>query len=333
MLQHSGAIALMLPLLLAAFLGLDATLGDQGEHEPGGALAHRLLPRLYIPLQLGVLAWGAVVASGSMRAAPFLALAAACGVVSGIFGMLAAHDAVHSRHRLDRALGLAMLAPLWYMHFRISHLQGHHRHAATRRDPATARRGESVYRFFARSIAGQWREAWTMESARIKRRRLPRTAHRVLQYVAIESALALFVAAVLGWRGLLFQGVVAMIAVLILELFNYVAHYGLLRQELPTGGVEHLGPRHSWNTARRFNNWALFNGGYHSDHHSAPARAYQHLRPVPATPQLPFGYAGSLMLALAPPLWRRVMERGLNAAPSPATSPAPALPASGDRAA
>src|SRR5262249_61771552 len=112
-------------------------------------------------------------------------------------------------------------------------------------------------------------------------------AHRLAHYVAIESALALVVAAVLGWRGLLFQGLVATIAVLILELFNYVAHYGLLRQELPAGGVESLRPQHSWNTPRRFSNWALFNGGHHSDHHPAPMRTHQHLRPPPATPPPP----------------------------------------------
>ena len=27
-----------------------------------------------------------------------------------------------------------------------------------------------------------------------------------------------------------------------------------------------------------------------------------------AAPELPFGYAGSILLALAPPLWRRVMD-------------------------
>jgi alkane 1-monooxygenase len=336
MLQQCGALSLLLPLLLTVFLGLDALLGDQRPHRPGGvALAYSLLPRLYIPLQLGMLLWGAVVAGRAGGAAPFLALAAAVGVVSGVFGMLAAHDAIHSRQPLDRALGLAMLAPLGYMHFRIAHLHGHHRHAATRHDPATARRGESVYRFFARSIAGQWRQAWTIESARIAARGLPRAAHRMIRYVAIEAALALAVAVALGWRALLFQALVAAIAVLILELFNYVAHYGLLRRDLPEGGREKLRPRHSWNTPRRFNNWALFNGGHHSDHHRAPGRAYQHLHALPATPELPSGYAGSLLLALAPPLWRLVMERRLNAALSPEAPPAPATSsrASADRAA
>ncbi|HUH86029.1 MAG TPA: alkane 1-monooxygenase [Stellaceae bacterium] len=315
LLQAFGMVALMLPMLLVVFLGCDALLGNQrASRAVGSVFAYRLLPRLYIPVQLGVLVWGAVVARTATDARTFVALAAAMGVVAGIFGMLAAHDMIHSRLRLERMLGLAMLAPLGYMHFRIAHLQGHHRLAATPDDPATARRGETAYHFFWRSIRGQWRQAWRMERARLAARRLPLRAHRMIHYIAIEAALALSVAAVVGARALLFQLVVAAIAVLILELFNYVAHYGLMRDELPEGGIEQLGPQHSWNTARRFNNSALFNGGHHSDHHRSPARGYQHLRPLPATPQLPFGYAGSLSLALLPPLWHCIMEQRLNAA-------------------
>lgn len=337
LLQRCGLVALMLPLLLLAFLCGDAVLGSQRTTRALGSLfAYRLLPWLYIPLQLGVLLWGAVAAGATAEVESFVALAAAIGVVAGIFGMLAAHDMIHSRQRLERMLGLAMLAPLGYMHFRISHLQGHHRLAATPDDPATARQGETAYHFFWRSIPGQWRQAKRMESARLAARGLPLRAHRLLHYAAIEAAVALSVATLLGWRALLFQLLVSTIAVLILELFNYVAHYGLMRQPLPEGGIEKLGPQHSWNTPRRFNNWALFNGGHHSDHHRAPARPYQHLRPLPATPQLPFGYAGSLSLALLlPPAWHWIMDRRLSAARRPTTPPAaaPSPQASAGRAA
>ncbi len=39
-----------------------------------------------------------------------------------------------------------------------------------------------------------------------------------------------------------------------------------------------------------------------------PARRYQTLRDVQESPVLPTGYAGMLLLALVPPLWRRVMD-------------------------
>ena len=52
----------------------------------------------------------------------------------------------------------------------------------------------------------------------------------------------------------------------------------------------------------------LFRLQRHSDHHVNPLRNYQALRHVDEAPQLPSGYSGMLLLALFPPLWRRVMD-------------------------
>jgi len=46
----------------------------------------------------------------------------------------------------------------------------------------------------------------------------------------------------------------------------------------------------------------------HSDHHAQPTRRYQVLRDYEESPALPTGYAGMILLALAPPLWFRVMD-------------------------
>jgi hypothetical protein len=46
------------------------------------------------------------------------------------------------------------------------------------------------------------------------------------------------------------------------------------------------------------------NGGHHSDHHRSPARAYPRLGRDAAAPELPLGYAGTMAMALVPPLWR-----------------------------
>jgi alkane 1-monooxygenase len=317
-------IWLFLPLLIAAFVGFDALLGIAADGgEPAAALLHRLLPRLYIPCQLATTLWGVVTAAHLATPSHLLGLALAVGAAAGIFGMLAAHEMIHARHPAERALGLAMLASVGYMHFRISHLHGHHRHAATRADPATARAGESVYRFLGRSVAGQWHGAWRFERRRIAGRHP--LANRLVWYLAIEAALILAAALALGERALIFLAVQAVIAIAILEIFNYIAHYGLRRGLLPGRGREPLGPQHSWNAGQRFNNWALFNGGHHSDHHRAPGRAYFRLRATPEAPQLPFGYGGTILLALVPPLWRRIMAPRLAAANArrPARPPRP----------
>src|SRR6202012_502844 len=127
-----------------------------------------------IPLQIAVTISGAVIAARADSGfVAIVGLALAVGTVAGIFGMLAAHEMIHSRHSLERALGLAMLASTSYMHFRLSHIRTHHRLAGTLADPATARRGESAYRFVIRSVIGQFRAAYDGERGR------PLAANRV----------------------------------------------------------------------------------------------------------------------------------------------------------
>ena len=92
-----------------------------------------------------------------------------------------------------------------------------------------------------------------------------------------------------------------------LELFNYIAHYGLMRGRDARGRLLQLDDRHSWNSSNLLANTLIFNMGRHSSHHRKPAAPYQDLRMQDA-PELPLGYAGSILLALVPPLWRRVMD-------------------------
>lgn len=305
-----AALFLVVPGLLIVFAGLDRVLGLAAcsETVARDTFPHRVLPWLYIALQLAAITWGALLAARETDLVRIAGLALAMGAVGGIFGVLAAHEMIHSVSRAERALGTVMLAGLTCLHFRIAHLHLHHRLAATHADPSTARQGESFYRFMLRSLIGQWQGAWRFEIRRAARRGRPILANRAYRYLAIMAAIYLIIAASLGSHALLFQILQSIVAILILELFNYVAHYGMVRAALPGGAIEPIGRRHSWNTSQRFNNWALFNGGHHSDHHDAPSRAYQHLRPVHDAPQLPSGYAETMAMALIPPLWHRVMD-------------------------
>jgi alkane 1-monooxygenase len=302
---------LTLALTPLALCGFDLLLGfEVADDAPPDTLAYRLLPWLYIAAQLAVTAWAAVaIARPATTLAEALGLTVSTGLTAGIFGIVAAHEMVHSRSPAERALGLIFMASVGYMHFRIAHIHGHHVRAATPADPASARRGETAYGFILRSVAGQAREAWAFEAARLRRqgRTVFGLGNRMLLYGVAELVL-LAAAAMLGWASLAFFIGQAVLAVLLLELFNYIAHYGLTRRATPGGGLERLGSRHSWNSTRRMNNWALFNMGRHSDHHGRPAQAYQRLELTPRAPELPSGYAGAILMALIPPLWRKVMD-------------------------
>jgi alkane 1-monooxygenase len=297
-------------VLFAGFAALESVLGADDDAAPStdAMLAHRVPVWAYIVAQLGVILWGIATAGHIAIAGRLLGLAVSTGAAAGVFGMLAAHEMIHSRRRGERALGLIMLAAVSYPHFRISHLHGHHRRAATRDDPATARQGESAYRFVLRSVAGQLVEAWRHEQRRSRHKAWRLAGNRVLRSLALALALYLAVALVAGWRGVAFELVQSMTAIVILELFNYVAHYGLVRRRRADGRLEPLGAAHSWNVARRIDNALLFNGGRHTHHHRKPALEWQHLRLAAETPLLPFGLAGSILVALIPPLWRRIMD-------------------------
>jgi alkane 1-monooxygenase len=192
-----------------------------------------------------------------------------------------------------------MLTAMGYRHFRIAHLHGHHRLAGTAKDAATARLGESFYHFLPRTLVGQFREAWQFEKQRHGR--------RVFGDLAIMAALCAGIGFFVGLRALLFFLLQGAIAVIVLELFNYIAHYGLERGVDARGRPEPLADRHSWNSSNFLANALIFNMGRHSFHHRKPASPYQELRMLDA-PELPLGYAGSILAALVPPVWRRVMD-------------------------
>lgn len=295
------------PLCLAS---LDAALGaDEAPADRRGRRVPRWVPRLYLVLQLVVNAWGASwVSKPSTTMAEAIGCAVSCGMTTGVFGFIAAHEMIHSPLAKERALGLTLLGSVFYMHFRISHVYGHHRRAGTFDDAATARLGEGLYAFLARTVAGQLREAWTFEANRRLRsgKRVIGGGNRMVVYVALEAVFLLGLL-MTGWRAFFFFILVAAIAVFLLEAFNYVAHYGLSRATGPDGRIEKLAPHHSWNSGRRMNNAALLNMGRHSDHHRFMTRSYEGLEEVRGASLLPSGYAAALLTALVPRLWHRTM--------------------------
>ncbi len=283
---------------------------------PGASPGFRAIPWILAPILTALVAWAAwAIATQPLSIVEAIGLTVSVGVTTGVIGITTAHEFIHRPGRWERRLGLVLLALVTYMHFRIEHVYGHHRRVATPEDPASARLGESFYEFLPRTLAGGLISAWRIEAARLARRcgRPWGLGNRVARYLGIEAAIYAALVLALGWPAAAFFLAQSAVAVTLLEIVNYLEHYGLERRRL---GVRRDGsPRyepvalgHSWSTGYRVTNWGLFNLGRHADHHLAPGLAYPHLRNFADSPQLAVGYAGSLMLALAPPLWRRVMD-------------------------
>ena len=84
----------------------------------------------------------------------FLLNGLALGTITGGVGITIAHELMHRTKKVDRFLSKLIMASVLYGHFCIEHVKGHHVRVATPNDPATAKRGQSLYAFFLQSISG-----------------------------------------------------------------------------------------------------------------------------------------------------------------------------------
>ncbi|MFC3558973.1 alkane 1-monooxygenase [Sphingomonas qilianensis] len=294
---------------------LDALpLGPVGHSARGDAPTSNRLLVLYAAAQTAVVGWVLfLVFTRHYGVGELIGIALSLGTLTGGIGIPAAHELIHSRNQRLRGVGLYLLAFVLYMHFRIEHIHGHHHAVATPDDPATAHRGEGLWRFVARSVPQQFASAWRIEQRlRTGPKGEVKRTNRLIAYVAIQVSLLLAVGLALGVSALLVLIGQAAMAILFLEATNYIEHYGLERLRT-TRGYEPVAPQHSWNTTSLLTNSLAFNLGLHADHHAHPQRGFLTLRHREEAPQLPAGYLAMLAVAAVPPLWRRIMHPRLDA--------------------
>jgi alkane 1-monooxygenase len=304
-------------LVFLIFPPLDLLLGMDARNPPDSVIKwleqdryYRWCTYLYLPIQYAGLVFACWLWShGHLSGIDKVGLALTVAMVSGI-AINTAHELGHKRASLERWLSRVALAQSGYGHFFIEHNRGHHVRVATPEDPASARLGESFYAFLPRTVIGSLRSAWELERVRLRRMDTPAWSVRNdilgawgMTVVLIAALVAGFGLVVLPY--LLIQAVVGFS---LLEVVNYLEHYGLLRQKVDDGRYERTRPEHSWNSNSAASNVLLYHLQRHSDHHANPIRRYQALRHVDDAPQLPTGYAGMILLAVIPPAWRRVMD-------------------------
>ncbi len=302
--------------VLDALVGLDTRNPDaEAEARLADSLPYRAVTWLVAPVQaatlLGAVWWAAQPERTWLER---VGIAVSVGVSGGAMGITVAHELVHRVNlRLEPALGQALLCMVSYMHWGLEHVAGHHRHVATPADPATARRGQSVYAFWFQTVFGTLRSAARLHAERqARRKRRPWGIRNGFVWCLIlPAALATALGLWLGAVAVMVFAIQSFVAISLLEVVNYVEHYGLERREIAPGRYERVTPVHSWNASHRLTNWFLFMLQRHSDHHANPGRRYPVLRHFEEAPQLPAGYATMVLLALVPPLWFRVMDARL----------------------
>jgi len=319
-------IWLLLPLLTGYVIAplLDWFLGEDQNNPPEEVILqldrdrfYRILTYIVVPLHFLSLigaAWWA--GTQNLSGWALVGLAIVTGITSGL-GINTGHELGHKKSKLERTLAKIVLAVPVYGHFWIEHNRGHHKDVSTPEDPASARMGESIYRFARREIPGAFRRAWAIEQKRLTRREKPvwSTDNQILQSMSLSALLQLTLLVLFGWKMIPFLMLHNAFAWWQLTSANYVEHYGLLRCKDGKGRYERCQPHHSWNSNHTYSNLVLFHLQRHSDHHAHPLRRYQSLRHYENLPTLPSGYFGVYLIAYIPWLWYRIMDPRLLALP------------------
>ncbi len=267
---------------------------------------------LNLPIVFGIFIYGLItVTQKSLHAYEFMGLIFSTGIVLGVNGINVAHELGHRQKTIERFLGKLLLLPSQYMHFYIEHNFGHHLHAATKEDPATASYNQTVYWFWFTSIFRQYFSAWKIQFKLLKKRELGfwQIKNDMLWFSFFQISSLLLVWGIFGKPGLVFSILSALVGILLLETVNYIEHYGLLRLKTKNNRYERVAEKHSWNSNHVIGRIVLYELTRHSDHHYKSSKKYQILDCHEESPQMPYGYPTSMVLSLIPPLWFSIMNK------------------------
>ena len=233
------------------------------------------------------------------------------GIVISVNAINVAHELGHRQTTNERFLGKALLLPAFYMHFYIEHNFGHHLNAATPEDPATARYNQSVYSFWFTSTIRQYFSAWKIQNKLLKNNRYEFFSlnNDMLWYSIFQLLYLITVVLIFGTGALLFALGSGIVGFVLLETVNYIEHYGLLRLPTKSGRYERVKEIHSWNSNHIIGRIVLYELTRHSDHHYKSSKKYQVLDCHDKSPQMPYGYPTSMVLAMIPPLWFGIMNK------------------------
>jgi len=288
---------------------------------------------LWVPLQYLLIIWACWATSKyDFTTAQLIGIIASTGINAGVMGINIAHELIHKNTWIEKTLGKILLTSVCYGHWFIEHIYGHHDRVSTPNDPATSRKNETFYSFWPRCVWGTIKSSIELEGKRLEKEDGIKTFWHYKNILFQLTGGSLLFASLMfhffGAKGLKVFFGQSLVAFSLLEVINYIEHYGLQRKKLEPDGsgkeryqrVDHI---HSWNADTRTTNLLLFKLQRHSDHHAFAQRRYQILRSFPESPQMPTGYAGMLTIALCPPLWFRIMNPRLEAFQSEKNLPKP----------
>ncbi len=308
---------------------LDQSIGIDTSNVPkeeakivGEEFYYRFVTYVWTYVQVAMLVWGSYTATtGKLDSFwEWLGFILSFSLVSGGIGITVAHELGHKKQAIERLYSKLLLMTVCYMHFYIEHNRGHHVAVATPEDPATARKNETFFAFWFRSVFHGYRHAWHLENESLRNKGQSEISlkNEMIWFATLPLLFCLLLTVIFSygrgtivWEVPLFFFAQSIVGFSLLELVNYVEHYGIVRKEISPGKYERVNPIHSWNSSHLLSNFFLFQLQRHSDHHAYAHKRYQVLNHYDESPQLPLGYSTMILLALVPPLWFSVMNKRL----------------------
>ncbi|MGD9951054.1 MAG: fatty acid desaturase [Burkholderiales bacterium] len=293
-----------------AFVGipaLDLAIGPD-RTEPLDSSAPRLatawlrtMPRLYVFLWLGTLAWAAHTLAYEATGPTAVWLVVSVAIATA-FATCVAHELVHWPSAFDRGLARLIMATVAYGPFPFEHLH-HHAKVGVASEGTTPPLGQSVWGAVTKNAQFTLRSAWRIERRRQLAKRQRLVLNRYVQQWLLTAFVIVVFAMIGGPWGLALFLAQAAFGIFTTEYVNYAQHYGLSRDAPapPRGSL-------SWNSNGFMTNAFTLNITRHVHHHLDADVPYYDLRHIESMPVLPAGYLALFFPALIPSLWRRLMD-------------------------
>ena len=267
---------------------------------------------LNIPIVYGILFFTITkVSQNHLTVFELIGTTLSLGIVLGANGINVAHELGHREKLYERIFGKILLVPSHYTHFFIEHNHGHHLHVSTPNDPSTAKYNQSLYTFWWQTVSGTYLKAWEIQKKlnQIENRPFYSIKNDMFWFTIIQISYLASLYLFFGLNGFLLASFAGIVGLLLLETINYIEHYGLKRNLLPSGRFERVSEKHSWNSNHILGRIMLYELTRHSDHHFKSQKKYQILEYHDVSPQMPYGYPTSMVISFIPPLWFAVMNK------------------------
>lgn len=283
---------------------LEVARVDSRKTEPmAGRRAFDVLLAVHVALQLMNIASLAWLAAQPVPTWMLIGAVFSTGTTTGTSAFIVAHELMHRPTVVERLGSWVLLMTCLNTHFHVEHVHVHHRKVGTEGDPASARASDNPFVFVVTASIGQFLHAWQVAWHKYPEQR---GGPRLPYLTAMARALVVNVLAVaaVAWVSPAAAGLFlaqALVATFMLNIVNYVEHWGLRRDdETP------VSPAHSWDTRSLVTRYTLFDLGMHADHHYRASKPYWTLQEHAEAPQMPVGLYAATLLSLCPPAFRAV---------------------------